>query len=138
MEALYGVYIPQREYHETEGRIPIVPDAAGNNFIEVKKLRKHPHPLGERVRWQVCEGGVIQNAGRARIGLRGPGEPCDLHLWTDLPVPELGPVIPVLWDEVNPGIEGLMLASCSRGQGLRGAAHDRRHQAGPKRGWRGQ
>jgi hypothetical protein len=110
-EALYGVYIPKREYRETKGRIPIVPDAAGNTHIEIEKLWKHPDPRAERLRWQACEGGAIQADGRARAGLRGPDEPLDTHRWTDLPVPELGPVIPVLWDEVDPGIEGLMLAT---------------------------
>jgi hypothetical protein len=53
---------------------------------------------------------VIQAVGRARAGLRGADEPLDIHLWTDVPLPELGPVEPVLWDEVEAGLDGLMLA----------------------------
>ena len=49
--------------------------------------------------------------GRARAGLRGPDEPLDIHLWTDVPLPELGPVEPVLWSELEAGLDGLMLAT---------------------------
>ena len=46
-EALFGAYIPQREYvmRRKQGRIPIVPDADGNNCILVD-VREHPHPMG--------------------------------------------------------------------------------------------
>ena len=89
-EALFGTYIPQREYvvRHKQGRIPIIPDAAGNNCILVD-VQEHPDPIGERLRRQITEGAIIQAAGRARAGLRGGGEPLDLHLWTDVPVPEL-------------------------------------------------
>ena len=40
-------------------------------------------------------------------------EPLDIHLWTDVPVPELGPVEPVLWSELDAGLDGLMLAAGS-------------------------
>ena len=56
----------------------------------------------ERLHRQVTHGGLIQAAGRSRAGLRGPDEPLDLHLWTDVPLPELGPVEPQLWDDVEP------------------------------------
>jgi len=49
--------------------------------------------------------------GRARAGLRSEDEPLDIHLWTDVPVPELGPVEPVLWEDVAGDLDGLMLAS---------------------------
>jgi hypothetical protein len=32
-------------------------------------------------------------------------------LWTDVPIPELGPVEPVLWSELATGLDGLMLAT---------------------------
>ena len=46
-EALFGTYIPQREYvvRQKQGRIPIIPDAAGNNCILVD-VREHPDPIG--------------------------------------------------------------------------------------------
>ena len=60
--------------------------------------------MGERLRWQITEGSIIQAVGRARAGLRGKDEPLDIHLWTDIPVPELGPIEPVLWDELEAGL----------------------------------
>jgi hypothetical protein len=85
-----------------------VPDAAGNNTIRVD-VWAHPRARGERARRQVTEAAIIQADGRARAGLRGEGERLDTHLWTDVPVPELGPVQPVLWQEVEAGPDGLML-----------------------------
>jgi hypothetical protein len=111
-EALFGEHIPQREYVKQEkgGCIPITADAAGNNCILVD-VWEHPHPMAERLRRQITEGAIIQAVGRARAGLREADEPLDLHLWTDVPVPELGPVEPVLWDELEAGLDGLMLAT---------------------------
>ena len=42
--------------------------------------------------------------------MRGEAEPLDIHRWHDVPLPELGPVEPVLWGEVDAGLDGLMLA----------------------------
>ena len=111
-EALFGAYIPQRDYvaRGKQGRIPIISDVAGNDCIRVD-VKEHPHPMGERLRRQITEGAIIQAAGRARAGLRTPTEPLDIHLWTDVPVPELGPVEPVLWSELDGGLDGLMLAT---------------------------
>jgi putative DNA primase/helicase len=111
-EALFGTYIPEREYEvgRKQGRIPIVPDAKGNNCILVD-VHQHPDPMAERLRRQITEGAIIQAAGRARAGLREADEPLDIHIWTDVPVPELGAVEPVLWAELEAGLDGLMLAS---------------------------
>jgi hypothetical protein len=54
---------------------------------------------------------LVQEAGRARAGLRGEDEPLDIHLWTDVPLPELGPVIPVLWADLDGGLDWVMLAA---------------------------
>ena len=126
-EALFGDYIPEREYlvRRKDGRIPIVPDAAGNNTILVD-VWEHPRPAGGA-------GAAADHRGRpdpgrraGPRGLRGADEPLDIHLWTDVPVPELGPVEPVLWSELEAGLDGLMLATggvwlesvAARGQGL--------------------
>ena len=109
-EAMYGRYIPKRAYRKAVGRIPIVPDAQGNTHIEVATW-KHPYALAEHMRRHACEGALIQAVGRARAGLRTPDEPLDVHLWTDVPLPELGPAEPVLWEEVEAGLDGLMLAT---------------------------
>ena len=91
------------------GSIRIVPDAAGNNCVQVD-VREHPDPRAEQMRRQVTEAGLIQAVGRARAGLRKAGEPLDIQLWTDVPLPELGPVEPMLWAELGAGLDGLMLA----------------------------
>jgi hypothetical protein len=103
-EALFGAAIPEpeRNYVEDEGAIPIAPDAAGNNAILVKRYR-HPDPMAELLRWQVCEAGIIQAVGRARGILRTAADPLDIWLLTDVPVPEIGKVVPVLWGEIAPG-----------------------------------
>jgi hypothetical protein len=111
-EALFGAHIPQRDYVTRckQGRIPIVPDAVGNNCILVD-VQAHPDPMAERLRRQITEGSIIQAVGRARAGLREANEPLDIHLWSDVPAPELGPVEPVLWSELEAGPDGLMLAT---------------------------
>jgi hypothetical protein len=111
-EAMFGGFISQREYTNkgSKGRIPIVPDEAGNTAIDVD-LYRHRHPMVQRLLRQTREGGGVQTAGRARAGLRNEASPLDLHRWTDLPVPELGPIVPVLWEEVEAGLDGLMFAS---------------------------
>jgi hypothetical protein len=109
-EAMFGKFIGKREYEKGKGVIPIVPDEAGNTAIEVALFR-HRNPMVRRLLRQAREGGSIQNAGRARAGLRTPESPLDLHKWSDLPVGELGPVVPVLWEEVEGGLDGLMFAT---------------------------
>lgn len=111
-EALFGGYIATRDFKRRNkaGRIPIVRDAAGNNTVRVDVLR-HQHPRGEQVSRQICEAGLIQAEGRARAGLRGDDEPLDIFRSTDVPLPELGPVVPQLWSEVDAGLDGLMLAT---------------------------
>ena len=109
-EALFSHHIAKRNYRKTVGRIPIVADAAGNNFIEVETW-KHPIANAEMLRAQACEGALIQAIGRARAGLRRADEPLDVHLWTDVPLPALGPVEPQFWDEVETDLDGLMVAA---------------------------
>ena len=47
-------------------------------------------------------GGVLQEAGRTRYILRGADSPLDIWLINDVPVPELGAVIPVQWADTDP------------------------------------
>ena len=111
-EALFGDYIGERAYRARpkHGRIPIVPDAAGNNTVLVD-VWEHADPRAELVRRQVTEAALLQAVGRARAGLRGADDPLDVHLWTDVPLPELGPVEPVLWGELEGGLDALMMAT---------------------------
>jgi hypothetical protein len=128
-EALFGDYIAGRDYLTIRkgGRIPIAPDAAGNNAAMVD-IWKHPDRLAERMRRQITEAGLIQAIGRARAGLRGPGNPLDVHIWTDVPLPELGPVEPVLWDEVGVGLDEMMFAT--HGVWLENVSHAAKAYAG--------
>ena len=103
-------------------------------------MREHPHPTAERLRRQITERAIIQAAGRARAGLRAEDEPLDIHLWTDVPVPELGPVEPVLWDDLKTGPDGLMLTVkwrlvrnyIGRRPDIRGDIHCRRLRKAPR------
>jgi hypothetical protein len=110
-EALFGDYIAERAYRVKRegGRIPIVEDTAGNNVILVDRW-EHPDPRAERVRRQITEGELIQAIQRARIGLREPDSPLDVFLLTNIALPEIGEVEPVLWDELKTGTDELMMA----------------------------
>ena len=109
-EALYGHHIAKRNYRRRSDASRLWRTRRANNFIEVE-VWKHPIMNAELLRAQTCEGGLIQAAGRARAGMRKAGEPLDIHLWTDVPLPALGPVAPALWDEVATDLDGVMLAS---------------------------
>jgi hypothetical protein len=109
-EALFSKFIAERDYVKGKGRIPIVPDSAGNTAAEVE-LFTHRDLMVRRLLWQAREGAIIQTGGRARAGLRGQDSPLDIHRMTDVPIPELGPIEPVLWSEVEAGLDGLMLAT---------------------------
>jgi hypothetical protein len=111
-EALFGERIQERNYIEREhgGVIPVVPTPSGDTCAHVS-VRTHPHPMAERLRRQIVEGSIIHAVGRARAGSRKDNEPLDIHLWTNVPVPELGPVEPVFGDDIEVGPDALMLAA---------------------------
>jgi len=70
---------------------------------------KHPDPLAEAIRWQLCEGALVQSVGRGRGLHRNVDRPLDIHIWTDIATPELGPVDPMLWQ--GPTTDEEMLAA---------------------------
>ena len=109
-EALTGRYIASREYISACASIPITPDAKGHTAANVT-CRKHADEVGERLRRQACEAQLLHACGRARTGQRTADSPVDVYLWTNVALPELGPVTPMLWDEVKPGLDSLMLAT---------------------------
>jgi hypothetical protein len=109
-EAMFGVYLPERNYVVREGYIPIALTQDGKNTVPVD-MWQHPAAMAELKRRQTTEGGILQAAERARAGWRGPDEPLDINLWTDVPVHEIGLVEPVRWDEIAAGPDGLMLAT---------------------------
>ena len=86
-EALFGEHISERDYIEREVTIPIVPDANGNNEVYVKQLQ---HPMGERLRRRVVEGGLVQAVGRTRYILRKADNPLDIWLLNDVPMGRAG------------------------------------------------
>ena len=107
-EALFGEHIPACDYVEREVAIPIVADAAGNNTVYVKQYQ-HAHPMGERLRKRVVEGGVLQAVGRTRYILRKADSPLDIWLVNDVPMGEhLGPVVAVELAEIAPSLDDLM------------------------------
>jgi hypothetical protein len=120
-EALFEAHIKDRDYVQADGTIPIVPDSQGNNAVMVKQCR-HPDPMADLLRWQACEAGVIQAIGRARGILRTKDDPLDVLLMTDVPVPEIGPVVPALWGEIGPGLDDLMLTAGCRFENAADAA----------------
>jgi hypothetical protein len=90
-EALFGGYIGERDYVGNKGHILIKPLEAGYDAVEVDVWR-HPNPNAERLRRMICQGSLIQAEGRARAALRGvTGKSLEIHRWTDVPLPELGP-----------------------------------------------
>ena len=48
---------------------------------------RHPDPLAEAIRWQSCEGELVQIIGRARGVNRTAADPVDVLVLTDVPLP---------------------------------------------------
>ena len=70
---------------------------------------RHPDPLAEAIRWQICEGELIQIIGRPRGVNRTSANPTDILVLTDRPLP-LAIDEAVTWDELAPSAGDLMLA----------------------------
>jgi hypothetical protein len=120
-EATFGEAVPvggsgRYEYVDVEDVIATVKDAAGRNGARVKQKRAL-HPNMERVRFQITEGGLIQAIGRGRGILRTAENPLDILLLTDTPVPGIGPVEPVMWENIRPTPDQVMLAVHGRAMG---------------------
>jgi hypothetical protein len=111
-EAWFGKYIEDREYRVKRhaGIIPIIPWPDGTNVIRVDVLEM-ADVNAQKFHRQVTHAALIQAAMRGRPALRKPDEPFDLWLATDVPLPEIGPVEPFLWDEFDAGLDGAMLAA---------------------------
>ena len=70
---------------------------------------RHPDPVAEAVRWQICEGELIQIIGRARGVSRTSADPVEILVLTDRPLP-LAVDEAVTWDALAPTAGDLMLA----------------------------
>lgn len=61
----------------------------------------HPDPLAEALRWQICEGQLIQAIGRARAVNRTADSPVHIEIVTNIPLPiEVDET--VTWKEMQP------------------------------------
>ncbi len=64
----------------------------------------HPDQIAEAVRWQICEGEVIQGLGRGRAINRTAGNPLQIDILANLVLPiTVGEI--ASWDEVEVGLE---------------------------------
>jgi putative DNA primase/helicase len=80
----------------------------------VMMVDRHPDPLVEALRWQACEGGILQAIGRARAINRTAADPVDIDILADVLLPlELDTVQE--WQRPSPLVvmlsRGLMLTS---------------------------
>ncbi len=69
---------------------------------------RHPDPICEAIRWQICEGELVQIIGRARGVNRTEADPVDVLVMTDAPLP-LPLDSTVTADDLAPGPAELML-----------------------------
>ena len=89
------VTINQGEYAETRSAY-LCPD----DVVPTTRVA-HRDPLVEAVRYQICEGELIQNFARARPIRRGADNPVEIFILTNVPIP-----VPVnqltTWSELKP------------------------------------
>ena len=69
---------------------------------------RHPDPLAEAVRWQICEGELIQIIGRPRGVNRTSTNPTEILVLTDRPLP-LAIDEAVTWEDLSPSPIDLMM-----------------------------
>lgn len=101
--AITGVEPALKGYRRTQAEI-----VGADGSAVVVDAWTHPDPLCEAIRWQLCEGGLIQNVGRGRGLHRTADTPLDINVWSDIAAAELGPVEPMLWQ--GPTTDEEMLA----------------------------
>jgi putative DNA primase/helicase len=58
-----------------------------NGTALAQEADSHPDPVAEAIRWQICEGELLQIVGRGRGVNRTTEEPLDVLLLTDRPIP---------------------------------------------------
>ena len=100
-------------------RVDAVREMADGSLVACSGDR-HPDPVAERFRWQACEAGLVQVIGRGRGGDRGPEDPLDVLVLTDVPIPlPIGGLVGA--DELDVDTRDLMLAA--GGVALRSPRH---------------
>jgi putative DNA primase/helicase len=71
---------------------------------------RHPDPLADAIRWQICEGELLQIIGRGRGVNRMESDPLDVLVLTDVPIPL--PIAETLTDQaLDPTLADRMLAA---------------------------
>ncbi len=106
-EALTGAAVTARASGRYERHSTATPLADGT-FASAEADR-HPDPLAEAVRWQICEGELVQIIGRGRGVNRTAADPLDVLVLTDRPLP-LPVDETVTWEELMPSPADLMLS----------------------------
>lgn len=103
-EALTGCAIPFADYERAT-----VAREMGDGTMASAEARRHPHPLAEAWRWQVCEGEVVQIIGRGRGVNRTAANPLDVLVLTDVVLPVPVQLLPA--DHVAPSLDDRMIAA---------------------------
>ena len=82
-EALSGSHVPllERWYQRTDATRETLAGA------ELAEADRHPDPLAEAIRWQICEGELVQIIGRGRGVTRTAANPLDVLVLCDVPLP---------------------------------------------------
>jgi hypothetical protein len=93
--------VVESEYVEVPAQIWITPHVHGFGAVQVY-MHKHLDPFAEKVRAMMCEGELLQAWGRARPGERTAETPLTTFMLSNQPVPQIGLVRPVHWDDLEP------------------------------------
>lgn len=82
-EALSGSHVPLLApwYQRTDATRETLAGA------ELAEADRHPDPLAEAIRWQICEGELVQIIGRGRGVNRTAANPLDVLVLCDVPLP---------------------------------------------------
>ena len=106
-EALTGAAVAERVkgYRYPREDAPIL---LRDGRAETGEADRHPDPAAEAIRWQICEGELVQIVGRGRGVNRTKTTPLDVLILTDRPLPLLVDAT-VTWEELMPGPTDMML-----------------------------
>jgi hypothetical protein len=86
------------------GKVPRGIRMADGNGIEVSNCNQHVDPVGEAVRYQICEAELIQAIGRGRGVNRSAETPLEVDILADVVLPiTVDEVVP--WEEPSEAIE---------------------------------
>jgi putative DNA primase/helicase len=105
-EALTGAAVVQRvsRYERRDSAIQLADGSSVTAEVDF-----HPDPVAEAIRWQICEGELIQIIGRGRGSSRSAAKLLDVLVLTDRPLP-LEVQQAVTWESLRPSPLDLMLS----------------------------